>query len=79
MGFGNGAVTLVPYVAAGQGVSHILQVQTSVKFETPLDADLEAEMRYAAAVLLLTGESKQGFFPGIEFSGAKSLGSAEHR
>jgi len=77
-GFGY-AVTLIPYVAAGQGVSNLLQLQTSVKFETPLAADIDAEMRYAVAVSLLTGESKQGFFPGIEFSGAKSLGSAEHR
>jgi hypothetical protein len=36
-------------------------------------------MRYGASALFLTGDSKQGIFPGVEFFGAKSLGSADHR
>jgi hypothetical protein len=78
-GFGTGAVVLVPYLAAGQGVSDVLQLQASVKFETPLDPDLSAEMRYAVAATFLTNESKHGIFPGVEFFGAKDLGSSSHR
>jgi mono/diheme cytochrome c family protein len=78
-GFGSGAVVLVPYLAAGQGVSDLLQLQASVKFETPLDSGLDAEMRYGVAAILVTGESKQGIFPGVELTGAKNLTSAEHR
>ncbi|HWP81379.1 MAG TPA: cytochrome c [Bacteroidota bacterium] len=78
-GFGSGTVALIPYLAAGQGVGNLLQVSTSVKLETPLDrAKGDPELRAALLGMLTIHETKQGFFPGIEFFGRKNLSNSNY-
>ncbi len=78
-GFGAGTVVAVPYVAAAQGIGNILQLSTSIKIETPLDRTKgDPEVRASFLSMLLSSDSKQGIFPGLELLAVKNLSKSEY-
>lgn len=78
-GYGAGTVVAVPYIAAGQGVGKHLQLSSSFKLEIPFDAAKgHTELRSSLLAVLVTGDSKQGFFPGVEFYLKDDLSSASY-
>lgn len=78
-GFGAGTVVAVPYVAAAQGVGSLLQLSASIKVETPLDrTKADPELRGSLLSMLLSSDSKQGIFPGIELFVRKNLSVSDY-
>jgi len=78
-GFGAGTIIVVPYAAAGIGLSDVVELQASAKIETPLEKSKgNPELIYSFSATLTLPESKHGFFPGIEIVGTKNLGVSDH-
>lgn len=78
-GLGSGTVVAVPYLAAGQGIGKHLQLSTSFKLEAPLESKKgNVELRSSLLATIVTADSKQGFFPGVEFYHKDDLTSASY-
>lgn len=78
-GFGKGTVFLNPYIAIGKGIGDKIELQGSVKIETPIERNkANPELFYALSTTLVIPEGKRGFFPGIELAGVKTFGTNEH-
>ena len=65
-GFGEGAFVAVPYLAAGIGVAHLVQIQASTKLEAPIASGRTQLFVSALSTTLTLPGGRQGLFPGLE-------------
>ena len=77
-GFGTGTISAVPYLAGGLEIRDLLQFQSSLEVDAPLDRSKGTpELNFAVSSTLLTTQARQGIFPGLEFDASKNLGNDE--
>lgn len=78
-GFGNGTSIFVPYIAVAKGFKEKIQLQGSVKIETPVKKSKgETSLIYAISTTLTLPKDRRGIYPGFEIVGTKTLGVNKH-
>lgn len=77
IGIGNGTWKLAPFLAAGKGFDGFY-VQSSVKFEAPLESEAgENELLYNFALTVPVTKEKKGLIPMLEFNGITATESGK--